>query len=355
MLVQDVVVLDVRAQGERGGGLAPVQEDPGARRPVQRRHAVVQLLDGVVQRPLVERALLGDQHPALLPGGQDGEHRDADDQRKPRPVRQLGEVGGEEQQVNREQDGSAREDEPERFLPLLVHDVEEQQRGDRDRAGDGHAVGVRERGRAAEREHEREHGDEQRPVDPRDVDLADPRLRGVLDPQPRQVAELRGLLGERERAGDDRLRGDDGRGGGQDHHRDQRPVRRQQVERVADCAGSAQDQRALPEVVEDASGEDQEQPRPGDRPAAEVPHVRVQGLGAGDGQHHRRQREERRAEVAEQEFKRVRGEQRLQDGRVADHAADAQGADHREPDGHHRPEQPPDDAGCRTAAARTGR
>ena len=207
---------------------------PGAR--YSGGSAVVQLLDAVVQRSLVERALLGDQHPALLPGGQDGEHRDADDQRKPRPVRQLGEVGGEEQQVNREQDGGDREDEPQRFLPLLVDDVEEQQRGARDRAGDGNAVGVGERGRAAEREHEREHGDEQRPVDPRDVDLADPRLRGVLDPQPRQVAELGGLLGERERAGDDRLRGDDGRGGGEDHHRDQRPVRRQQVEGVADLA-----------------------------------------------------------------------------------------------------------------------
>jgi hypothetical protein len=38
----------------------------------------------------------------------------------------------------------------------------------------------------------------------------------VRDAQPRQVADLRGLLGDRERAGDDGLRGDN-RGGGQEN------------------------------------------------------------------------------------------------------------------------------------------
>ena len=137
----------------------------------------------------------------------------------------------------------------------------------------------------------------------------------------------------RERAGDDRLGGDDRRGGGQDHHRDPRPPGHQQEEGVADRVGGiGQDQGALPQVIEDAGGEDQEQPRPGDRAAAEVPHVGVQGLGAGHREHHGRQREERRAEVPEQERGRVRGGQRLEDRRVADDAADAQGGDHREPD-----------------------
>ena len=59
------------------------------------------------------------------------------------------------------------------FLHWWRDDVEEQQRGDRDRAGDRHAERERERGRGLEREHEREHRDHQQPVDPRHVDLPD--------------------------------------------------------------------------------------------------------------------------------------------------------------------------------------
>ena len=103
MLVQDLVVFDVGAQRQRGGGLAAVEEDRGARHPVQRRLHGVELVDERLERPLVVLALAGDEFPAPLPGGQDGEHRDGDEQRKPGPVHELGQVGGEEQQVDREQ------------------------------------------------------------------------------------------------------------------------------------------------------------------------------------------------------------------------------------------------------------
>ncbi len=52
-------------------------------------------------------ALAGDEFAALLPGGQDREHRDGDEQRKPGPVGELGQVGGEEQQVDGEERGRA--------------------------------------------------------------------------------------------------------------------------------------------------------------------------------------------------------------------------------------------------------
>src|SRR6202000_800608 len=240
---------------------------------------------------------------------------------------------------------AAEDDEPQRLLPLAADDVEEQQRADRDRAGDRHPVRVGQRGRGAERENEREHRDAQPPVDPGDVDLPDPFLRGGVDAQPRQVPDLGGLLRHGKRAGDDRLGGDDGRGGGQDHHGDPRPAGRQQEEGIADRGGGiGQDKGALSQVVEDAGGEDKEDPRPRDRAAAEVPHVGVERLGAGHREHHRRQREERRAEMPEEEGGRVGGGQRLEYRRVADDAADAPGGDYREPDGHHRPEQPPDRA-----------
>src|SRR6202000_19135 len=69
--------------------------------------------------------------------------------------------------------------------------------------------------------------------------------------------------------------------------------------------------------------------------------IAVGRLGASHSEHHRRQREERRAEMPEEEGGRVGGGQRLEYRRVADDAADAPGGDYREPDGHHRPAQPP--------------
>ena len=62
-----------------------------------------------------------------------------------------------------------------------------------------------------------------------------------------------------------------------------------------------EDQRALAEVAQRAGGEDQEEPAHRDRPAAEVAHVGVERLGAGDREHDRGQREEREVEVAGQE------------------------------------------------------
>lgn len=62
------------------------------------------------------------------------------------PVHQLGQVGGEEQQVNSEQDGGAGGDKPQRLVPVLTHHVEEQQSRDRDRAGDRHAERIGESG-----------------------------------------------------------------------------------------------------------------------------------------------------------------------------------------------------------------
>ena len=221
-----------------------------------------------VQRPLLAVPLLRDELAAPLPGGEDGEDGDADQQRQPRSVGQLGQVGREEQQVDREQDAAAASTIHSRPAPLVTGVVEEQQGRDRDRAGHGRAVGVGQRGRAPERQHQGEHGHQQQPVDPRDVDLAHHLFRGVLDAQSRQVAELPGLVGHGEGAADHRLRGDDGRHGGQEHHREPGPSRRQQEERVADAGRTAQDQGALAQVVQDAGGEHQQNQarRTGPRP-----------------------------------------------------------------------------------------
>ena len=124
------------------------------------------------------------------------------------------------------------------------------------------------------------------------VDLPVLAARGVDDAQARQVAELRRLMGDRERAGDHRLRGDHGRGGRQDHQGDQAVVRHQLEERRADRARVVQDQRSLAEVAEDAGREDEQQPGAGDRGPAEVAHVGVEGLDPGDREDDGGEREE---------------------------------------------------------------
>ena len=80
---------------------------------------------------------------------------------------------------------------------------------------------------------------------------------------------------------------------------------KREEERVRDRLGVLEDQRALAEVVEHQRREDEEEPRAADRRAAEVAHVGVQRLGAGDGEHHRAEREERRAAVVDEELDRV--------------------------------------------------
>ena len=82
--------------------------------------------------------------------------------------------------------------------------------------------------------HCRERADRQEPVDHRHVDLALLVAGRVEHPQPGQKAQLDRLLGQRIRAGNDGLRGDDGGHSGERHHRIMRPSRCEQVKRVLD-------------------------------------------------------------------------------------------------------------------------
>ena len=68
--------------------------------------------------------------------------------------------------------------------------------------------------------------------------------------------------------------------------RKQRPAGRQQEERLLGGARVAQQQRALAEVVEEQRRQHQREPGDADRPLAEVPHVRVERLAAGDDEEH---------------------------------------------------------------------
>ena len=349
-------MLDVGPHRERGGRLAAVEEDGGAGHPVQRRapwRAARRRTPRSGPSSCSRRRVTSSRPRCQVVRTvnvampiSSGSHA---------PCTSLVRFAAKNSRSTVSRNAGAGRDEPQRLAPLVTDDVEEQQGRDRDRAGHRHAEREGQRGRALEREHEREHGDQQQPVDPRDVDLARSFLRGVSDPQPRQVAELDGLMRDRERAGDDRLRGDDRRGGGEEDQRQLPPGRDEQEERAADAGRVAQDQGALSQVAQDAGGEDEDQPGARDRRAAEVPHVRVQRLGAGDREHDRGQREERDPEMAEEEAQRVAGRQRLQDLRVA---GDAAHADTRRSRGTRRP-SPARTGGrrrpCPAAGRETGR
>ncbi len=90
---------------------------------------------------------LGDKVPSLFPCRHHGEHAGADDQREPRPVCDLGEVGTEEGKVDDEKEADKR---PQATTPspAPAGDGEKQHCGDRHRRH-RHPVGRSEMARAA--------------------------------------------------------------------------------------------------------------------------------------------------------------------------------------------------------------
>ena len=186
----------------------------------------------------------------------------------------------------------------------------------------------------------------QAPVDEGHVDLADVAHAGVHDAQPRQDAELDGLLGDREGGRDERLRRDDGRGRGEQEQRDLGPGRCQQEEGVLHAVGVVQQHGALAEVVDDQRRHDDAVPGDADGPLAEVAEVGVQGLTARHDEDDGTQRDEGDPAVFQAEVQRVQRVDGGQHMRVVDDVGQAQRGEHHEPQQHDRPEGLADAAGA---------
>ena len=75
-------------------------------------------------------------------------------------------------------------------------------------------------------------------VDARQVDLACDCFRSMADLQTGYETELDGLARKRERPGDDSLACDHGCNRSEDHHRNERPIGVQAIERVFERFGS---------------------------------------------------------------------------------------------------------------------
>src|SRR5581483_476601 len=123
VLLEDVVVLDVGAHRERGGCLAAVEEDGGAGASLEGWLHGVEVLDERAERSFLAFAEAGDKHASALPGGEDGEDDEADEQRQPGAVHELGQVGGEEEEVDGQERSGAWDHDPERRAPVVADDV----------------------------------------------------------------------------------------------------------------------------------------------------------------------------------------------------------------------------------------
>ena len=145
--------------------------------------------------------------------------------------------------------------------------------------------------------------------------------------RPGQQAQLHRLPAQRVRAGDDRLAGDHSRGGRKQDHRQPRPVRIHEEERVIQHPWIAQHQRPLAEIIDDQRRQNEEQPGDLNRLAAEMAEIGVKRLGAGDGKKYGAQRQQTDKAVADQEAQgkhRVEGEQYLRVAGDRHHAGDGQ-------------------------------
>ncbi len=222
--------------------------------------------------------------------------------------------------------------------PPVPNDAVEQQRRDHHRRGDGDAVRRREGARRAETDDEPDASDHQQPVHERHVHLADVVRRRVEDLEARQVVELHRLRRERVGTGDQRLRRDHGRHRRQDRERRDAPLRCEVVEGALDRLGVVGEQRGLPEVVQQQRRQHDHVPADLDRAATEVSHVGVQGLAAGHHQEDRAEGEERPPRMVDEQLEAVARRDRPEHGGMAEHLAQPERADHREPHDHDRAE-----------------
>ncbi len=302
-LVQHLVVLEVVQQRVRHGGRTGGEVDgrafhPGGRIGGQAGDEILQ-----VERMFFELAT--QQGAAALPGGQQGVDHGAEQQWEPAAVIDLQRVGRQKSQVDQREQAEHRIGPQGAPTPAVLRDHPAERGGDDH--GDVHrdAVGRREVFRRFETQHQQNHEDQQQPVDEGHVDLTLIALIGEQHPHARQIPQLDRLRGDGVSAGDDCLRGDDGGGSRQCQQGPQRPRGRQIEKGILGGFRVRQHQRALAEVVKHQPGHHQTDPGELNRLAAEMPHVGIQRLAAGEHQKHRAQQNERHTGFAHEQLRTV--------------------------------------------------
>ena len=210
-------------------------------------------------------------------------------------VKEHGEARGEEAQLN----GTKEQGEDAGTQPVLedAGDVARQKRrGHEHGHGNGEAVGALHALGVLEQQHDEDAADPHDVVDERNIELP-LGVAGVVDAQMRHKVETRCLGYQRERAGDERLRGNDGRHGRKHDGKGAQGLGKHHIERVDDIhrehlgIGIVGEQpSALTQIVKD-EGRLYERPGCVNVSLAHVTHVRIERLGAGrrqedEAEHH---------------------------------------------------------------------
>ena len=216
----------------------------------------------------------------------------------------------------------------------------QKRRGHKHGHGNGEAIGALHALGVLEQQHDEDAADPHDVVDEWNIKLA-LGVAGVVDAQVRHKVEARCLRNQRERAGNERLRGDDGRHGRKHDGKGAQGLGKHHIERVDDIhrehlgIGIVGEQpSALTQVVEDKGRLNK---RPGciDVCLANVAHVRVEGLGAGRRQKDKAEHHNARVvDGREQEHDAADGVERTQDGQVAEHVEQAGACQEQEPQRH---------------------
>src|SRR5713101_2557266 len=141
----------------------------------------------------------------------------------------------------------------------------------------------------------------------------------MLDVEPRDGAELHRLAGEGKGTRNNGLRSDDGRRSGEHTQGVEGPVRGKVIEGVFCRSRGPQQERSLPEVVEQQAGKRDAEPCDLYRAMPEVAEVRVQRLTSRDDEEDGTQHYETAPQVlTEEEHGVVRGERRQHPGLADD-------------------------------------
>ena len=286
------------------------------------------------------------QRTPVFPGAHKQENHAANEQRKPAAIEQLEHIGAPKHQVHCKEETGSSQAQPQRVFPAVAHHIKGQNSGDQHVGAHRNAIGCGQVARRLEHHHGQHNGSKQAPVDKGNVDL--PRLAhaGVDQVQARQVAQLNHLLGHAKGPGDQRLRCNHRRHGGQHHQRQERPVGRHHVKRVFDRSRIAQQERALAKVVQGQARHHHAEPGQADRLFAEMAQVGVQGLGAGHAQHHGAQQNKGHAGVVPHKGQRVIRVQGHQNMRIAGNMKHAHHRNHRKPQQRNRAKKLADASGA---------
>ena len=212
--------------------------------------------------------------PASGPDRHHRKNQHGNDRREPAAVEELHDIGTEIGKIERDEDD--RQAHQQCLVPAPSRQHEQGQEGGDDHVhGNGQAVGRCQIAGRTEQQNQSDRGEQQHPVDERNINLAEFLTVGLHHRHAGQLPQLHCLAGKRENAGNNCLRGDNSGDGRENDQRNERPFRREVEEWLCNFLIVGEHQGALAEIVEQQSRQHKRKPGQLDRLYPEMAHVRV--------------------------------------------------------------------------------